>query len=127
MSQRFVGQKSDPHQAGQELRVSKVVAGHIIRQGDRLKVTLEAIDIAKDEIVWRDSVETPNNDMLTLREDLNRAVRKGLLSALGAPAGQLSVTKPRSAEAYELYLHSFSAGYLHPQEAIRLLERSVVP
>jgi serine/threonine protein kinase len=125
MSQRFVGQNSDPHQAGQELRVSKVVAGHIIRQGDRLKVTLEAIDIAKDEIVWRDSVETPNNDMLTLREDLNRAVRKSLLSALGAPAGQLSVTKPSSAEAYELYLRSFSAGYLHPQEAIRLLERSV--
>jgi adenylate cyclase len=54
MSQRFAGQNSDPHQAGQQLRVSDVVTGHFIRQADRLGVTLEAIDIAKDEVVWPD-------------------------------------------------------------------------
>jgi len=124
-SQRFVDQNTDPRQAGQELRVSEVVMGHFMRQGNRLKVTLEAVDIATDEIVWRSSVETASSDMLALREDMNGEVRKGLLSALGAPTAQLSVTKPKNAEAYELYLRSFSADYLHPREAIGPLERSV--
>jgi len=83
MSQRFAGQNSDPHQAGQQLRVSDVITGHFIRQADRLGVTLEATDIAKDEVVWQASVETPLNDMLGLRQQVTNALQKGLLPALG--------------------------------------------
>jgi serine/threonine protein kinase len=125
MSQRFAGQNSDPHQAGQQLGVSAVVTGHFIRQEDRLSVTFEAMDIAKDEVVWRGSVETANNDVLALREETARVLRKGLLPTLGTSGVQLSVTKPKNREAYELYLRSYGLGYLRPKEAIGLLERSV--
>jgi serine/threonine protein kinase/tetratricopeptide (TPR) repeat protein len=128
MSQRFAGQNSDPHKAGQQLRVTDVVTGHFLRQEDRLGVTLEAMDIAKDEVVWHGSVETRLNDMLGLRQQVTNALQKGLLPALGVSNAQLSVTKPKSQEAYELYLRSQDGVYWSAadnKEGIALLEKSV--
>ena len=106
MSQWFTDSNSDPHQAGQELKVSDVVTGHFLRQGDRLGVTLEAVDVAKDEMSWRSSVNVATNDMVGLRQEVTTALQRGLLPALGAANVELSRTKPKSQEAYELYLRS---------------------
>jgi len=128
MSQRFTGQNSDPHEAGHQLRVSDVVTGHFLSQEDRLVVTLEAIDIATDEIVWRDSFNVLPADMLRLRSDLNNILQKGLLPKLGVSGVALSITKPKSQEAYELYLRSQDRHYwetAHNKEGIVLLEKSV--
>jgi len=128
MSQRFTGSNSDPHQAGQELKVSDVVTGHFLRQGDRLGVTLEAVDIAKDEVSWRSSVDIATNDMVGLRQEVTTALQRGLLPALGIANIELSRTKPKSQEAYELYLRSQDSPYwtvAHNHEAIAILEKSV--
>jgi len=128
MSQRFTSQDSDPHQAGQQLHVSDVVTGHFLRHQDQLGVTLEAVDVTKDEVVWRGSVDVRMNDMLRLREEVNSALQKGLLPALGASGGELSATKPKSQEAYELYLRSQDSAYWNlarNKDGIALLERSL--
>ncbi len=128
MSQRFTDSNSDPHQAGQELKVSDVVTGHFLRQGDRLGVTLEAIDIAKDEVSWRSSIDIATNDMVGLREEVTTALQRGLLPALGIANIELSRTKPKSQEAYELYLRSQDSPYwtvARNHEAIAILEKSV--
>jgi tetratricopeptide (TPR) repeat protein len=55
-------------------------------------------------------------------------LQKGLLPALGVPDVQLSVTKPKSYDAYELYLRSQDSSYwsmAHNKDAILLLEKSV--
>ena len=128
MSQRFTGQNSDPHEAGQQLRVSAVVTGHFLRQEDRLAVTLEAIDSKTEEIVWRGSFDVLTQDVLKLRSEVTNILQRGLLPALGVSSVALSVTKPKSAEAYELYLHSQDRVYwktANNKEAIALLEKSV--
>jgi tetratricopeptide (TPR) repeat protein len=128
ISQQFTSQNSDPHQAGQQLQVSDVVTGHYLRRSDRLTVTLEAMDIVKDEMVWRASIEVGVNEMLRLRDELTSALQKGLLPSLGVSGGELSVTKPKSPEAYELYLRSQDSAYwnfAHNKDGIALLERSL--
>lgn len=128
MSQRFTNQNLDPHQTGKQLQVSNVVAGHYLRRSDRLTVTLEAMDVGRDEIVWRGSVEVGMNDVLGLREEVSRALQRGLLPSLGASGTELSATKPKSQEAYRLYLHSQDSSYwsvAHNKDGIALLERSL--
>jgi tetratricopeptide (TPR) repeat protein len=105
-----------------------VLTGHFFRQGNRLGVTLEGVDVVKDEITWRGSFDVPANDMLALRQQLTSSLQKGLLPALGASDVQLSVTKPKSREAYELYLRSQDSVYWTMErnnDAIALLEKSV--
>jgi len=127
MSQRFSGQDSDPHEAGRQLRVTNVVTGHFLSHAERLAVTLEAMDVAKQEVVWRASLDVAASDFLKLREDVTRTLQKGLLPALGVSASELSSTKPRSQEAYDLYLRSQDSVYdiEHNKNAIALLEKSV--
>jgi serine/threonine protein kinase/tetratricopeptide (TPR) repeat protein len=128
MSQRFTGQNFDPHQAGQELKVTDVVTGHFLRRADRVGVTLEAMDIAKDEVTWRGSVDVDGKDMLMLQKEVTNLLQKGLLPSLGVSNVELSVTKPKRQEAYELYLRSQDSVYwsmARNKDAIALLEKSV--
>jgi TolB-like protein/tetratricopeptide (TPR) repeat protein len=129
MSQRFAGQNFDPHQAGQQLKVTDVVTGHFLRRADRVGVTLEAMDVAKDEVTWRGSVDVDSKDMLVLRKELTTLLQKGLLPSLGVSNVELSVTKPKNQEAYELYLRSQDSVYWsmpRNKDAIALLEKSVM-
>jgi TolB-like protein len=129
MSQRFTGQNFDPHQAGQQLKVTDVVTGHFLRRADHVDVTLEAMDIAKDEVTWRGSIDVDSKDMLMLRKEMTTLLQKGLLPSLGVSNVELSVTKPKSQEAYELYLRSQGSVFwsmAHNKDAIALLEKSVV-
>jgi serine/threonine protein kinase len=129
MSQRFTAQNFDPHQAGQQLKVTEVVTGHFLPRADHTGVTLEAMDVAKDEVTWRGSLDVDSKDMLALRNEMTALMQKELLPSLGVSNVELSVTKPKSQDAYELYLRSQGSVYwsmARNKDAIALLEKSVV-
>jgi len=127
MSQRFSGPDSDPHAAARQLGVAHIVTGHFLSHDDRLRVTLEAMDAAKQEVTWRTSLEVPATDVLKLHDDIGSSLEKGLLPSLGITAGELSATKPKNQQAYDLYLRSQDPAYdiEHNKQAIALLEKSV--
>jgi len=127
MSQRFSGGDSDPQEAAHQLRVAHVVTGHFLSHEDRLRVTVEAMDVAKQEVIWRTSLEVPSADVLKLHDDIGTNLEKGLLPSLGIAGGELSATKPKGQQAYDLYLRSQDPAYdiEHNKQAIALLEKSV--
>ena len=55
-TQKYATGDSDPQAAGRELRVAAVVTGHYLREGDRLRVTMEAIDVESNRLLWRGTV-----------------------------------------------------------------------
>ena len=128
LSQALAGKNFDPQQAGKQLRVSDVLAGHFLLEGNQLRVTLEAVNIASNAVVWRTTVQSDRDNLLALREAVNTALRKGLLPALGVQGTELSVTKPTSEEAYNLYLESQNSEYADSadnQKPIALLKKSL--
>ena len=128
VSQSFTAKDGNPEQAGKQLRVSEVLTGHFLREGDKLRVTLETVNIARNEVVWRASVDAKRDDLLALRESVNNALQKGLLPALGMQDVVLSVTKPANEEAYNLYLRSQDSTFIdsaNNKEPIALLKKSL--
>ncbi len=128
-SQSISAKEVNPEQAGKQLRVSDVLTGHFLREADKLRVTLEAVNIARNEVVWRASVDAKREDLLALREAVNNALQKGLLPALGMQDVVLSVTKPANEEAYNLYLRSQDSAFTdsaNNTEPIALLKKSLV-
>ena len=127
-TQKYAKGDADPQQAGRELRVAEVVTGHYRREGDRLEVTMEAIDVEENRLLWRDSVSAASNDLIGLREQIQTRLRQGLMPRLGAdPGGPRQSTSPRNPEAYDLYLRSAAVSH-DPEpnrQAIGMLERSV--
>jgi len=126
---QFVEGTADPQKIGRELRTAEIVTGHYIRQGDTLIVTMEAVEVRRERVLWRGAVTAPISDPLGMQKKLEEQVRQGLLPALGgAASGALeTATRPRNAEAYDLYLRSVAVPHdLAPnQQAIRMLERAV--
>lgn len=118
----------DPQQAGRELKAANVLTGHFMSQGDRLMITLDDVDVARNRLVWQGSFTVPSQNLISLQEELSAHVRQGLLPALGSATGMLATaTQPRNADAYDLYLRG--AALPHDAEpnstAIVMLEHSV--
>ena len=128
VTRRYVSLDLDPRKVGQELRVGRLLTGHFLRQGEQLTVTLEAIDVPTDRLLWQGTVTAPVNDLISLQNQLSTQVQQGLLPALGVAGGELSAaSRPKSQEAYDLYLHALALPH-DPgpnKDAIAVLEHVV--
>jgi serine/threonine protein kinase len=128
VTRKYVEVDLDPRKVGQELHVGKLLTGHFMRQGEQLTVTLEAIDVSNDRLLWQANVTSGVNDLITLQNKLTTQVQQGLLPVLGAGGGDLNTaSRPKSPEAYDLYLHSLALPHdVAPnKDAIAVLEHVV--
>ena len=124
-SRTFVGGGVSPQQAGRQLRVGAVVTGHFSMHQSELRVTVEAVDVDSNRLLWRDTIAAPGDDSIALRDRLTSRIRDGLLPALGTRAPTATRARPRNAEAYAVYLKSL-ANSSDPgpnREAIGMLQK----
>ena len=128
VTRKYVGADVDPQRAGHELRVATVLTGHFLKQGEKLLITLEAIDVDTDKLIWQTNLTAGAQDLISLQSQMASQMRQGLLPALGAAGGFLDTgTRPKNAEAYDLYLHSLALSH-DPgpnKDAIAVLEHVV--
>jgi eukaryotic-like serine/threonine-protein kinase len=83
VTRRYVALDLDPKKVGQELRVGRLLTGSFRKQGDQLMVTLEAIDVPTDRLLWETTVTAKADDLIGLHEQLSAQVQHGLLPVLG--------------------------------------------
>ena len=120
---------TDAVTAGKEAGVSAVIAGHYYQDGDRLKITMEAISVEDQRMLWRKSFDGPANNLVSLRKQIDSNSQTSIAQALGASQAPAEVsTLPSSAEAYNLYLRSAAIPFeTGPNlQAISMLQRAVV-
>ena len=128
VTRRYVALDLDPHKVGQELRVGRLLTGHFMRQSDQMTVTLEAIDVPTDRLLWQSTVTAKADDLIGLQQMLSAQVQHGLLPALGVAGGAVeAVSRPKSQEAYDLYLHALALPHdpAPNKDAIAVLEHVV--
>jgi len=119
---------ADLQQAGRDMGVTSIVTGHFLKEGNQLEITLEAVDIASNRSVWRDTINAAASDRIAMREQITSRVRQGLVPALGVGSAVTELgTRPKSEEAYDLYLRSIAVPHdVTPnKDAISMLERAV--
>ena len=125
---KYANGNFDPQTAGHDLHVANVVTGHYLREGDDLRVTIEAVDVDSNRLLWRDTVSAPAKDMIGLREQLTARVRQGLVPVIGGPAESADTsTRPKNPEAYNLFLRSLAVSHdpAPNKQAIKMLEQAV--
>ncbi len=127
-TRKYVGADLDPRVLGQQLHVGRLLTGHFTRVDDKLSVTLEAIDVSNDRLLWEATASAPVNDLISLQSQLSTQVQQGLLPVLGGAGGAYNTaSRPQSQEAYDLYLHSLALPH-DPEpnkDAIAVLEHVV--
>jgi|SRR5215831_4371190 len=129
ITRKYVANDVDPQRVGHEMHVANIFTGHFLKQGDKLILTLEAIDVDTDRLLWQTNLTAPADDLIALQSQMTAQVRQGLLPLLGVSgAGTIdTATRPKDPQAYDLYLHSLALPHDAQQnkDAIAVLEHVV--
>ena len=127
-TRKYENGEADSAKIGRELGVRTVVAGHFLKENDKVLVTLEAVEVREDRLVWTDTLTAPADNLIVLQNRLAKKVRQELIPALGGASESVEAgSAPANREGYELYLRSLGVPH-DPQpnkEAIAMLEQAV--
>jgi serine/threonine protein kinase/DNA-binding winged helix-turn-helix (wHTH) protein len=118
----------DLQKIGKDLAASSVVAGHYLKLEDRVQISLEAVDVASNRVVWRDTINVPLDNLLSMQQQVAAITQGKLGPALGAPqVVRYTAPPPKNEKAYALYLQSLpmSVDEVPNKQALDLLRRSV--
>ncbi|HXE89952.1 MAG TPA: protein kinase [Terriglobales bacterium] len=127
-TQKYGGPAPDLQQAGKELRVGTILTGHYLREGEKLRVTWEAIDVQTNRLVWQGTLNVAVRDLVSMQHALATQVRQELLPTLGGAAVPTEgESRPQNQEAYDLYLRATALPHdaLPNRDAITVLEHVV--
>src|SRR5207302_6912789 len=83
-TRKYVGADLDLQKVGREQHVSNILTGHFVRLERQLLVTLEAVEVNSDRIVWQANLTAAPDELISFQAQLDTQVRRGLLPLLGA-------------------------------------------
>ena len=83
VTRKYAAVDVDPQKAGRELHVATVITGHFLKQGDNLMVTLEAIDVRNDRLLWQTNFTAPAQDLIASAVDHGGPGASRVASRLG--------------------------------------------
>lgn len=127
-TQKYGNGEADPTKAGRELGVGTVVTGHFLRQNNAVLVTLEAVQVKDNKLIWTGTLSAPVDNLISLQTQMAKEVRRELVPALGISQNAVeSASAPVSREGYNFYLRSLAMSHdeVANKQAIASLEKSV--
>ena len=125
-----------PSDIGKALNVALQLEGTIQRDGKRLRVTARLVGVNDGVMRWSDTYERQATDLLSVQDDLARAITSAVRGSMGGALAQVADTgpsvaevSPASGQAYDLYLRGrFQLGRRSPaalQQAIVYFQQAV--
>ncbi len=103
----YKGNREQLDKIGRELGVQYVLEGSVRRDGERVRVSAQLIQMRDQTHVWSRQYDRKLNNLLTLQGEIAQEIADEIQVTLGdAPARKevQAVASPASYEAYDLYL-----------------------
>ncbi|MCC7309360.1 MAG: protein kinase [Acidobacteria bacterium] len=95
----------DPLRAGRELNVDFILSGSVKKANDRLRVTVQLLNVAENAAIWATSIDEVIADVFSLEDKLSNKVIEGLLPQLTSNERDRFVKRgTENPEAFEHYL-----------------------
>ncbi len=117
-------------QIGAELAVSSILEGSVRKAGDRLRITLQLIDVSSQEHIWSERYDRQLSDVFAIQTEVAESTAKAIRVELSDHARE-SIRRPPTTDlvAYELYLRavlrSDELGSDAFRESVALLEEAI--
>ena len=90
---------------GRHLGVGVVLDGTVRKEGERLRITAQLVDVARGCYLWSDTYDRELKDVFAIQEEISHAIVNTLkVHLIGERERQLVKRSTESAKAYKLYL-----------------------
>ncbi len=104
---RYKGQTRGIEEIGRELRVGTVLEGSVRKAGNRLRITVQLIDVQSQGHLWAQSYDRDLDDVFAVQSDIARQVADALkVRLLPNETRQLEKRPTKSVDAHILYLRA---------------------
>ena len=105
---QFKGRNEDLRSVGRKLGVANVLEGSIQREGNRVRVRAELVQVQDGFQLWAESYDRKIDDIFEMQDEIAGSVTGALqLKLLGAKAGaNASRERSPNGAAYEAFLHA---------------------
>jgi TolB-like protein len=102
---RYLTSAPDPAIAGRELRVDTVLEGCIQRSGEKLRVTVQLIDVQTGAPIWGEGFDESLADIFHVQDSISERLAASLVSSLTAAEKEhLQKRYTQNLDAYQSYL-----------------------
>lgn len=126
----FAASQDTPQKIGENLKVETVLDGTIQRAENRVRISLQLIDTANNEVLWAGSFEEHEQNLFKFQDAFSQNITEALRFKLsGEQQSELARRDTENPEAYRLYL---TARYFFSQnrgdstvKAVELYEQAV--
>src|SRR5438876_10317452 len=101
----FKGKSEDIQKIGELLHVSHLLEGSVVRDGNKLRITAQLIQVSDGNHVWSDTYDREMRDIFAVRSEVAQKVASTLkLHLLGDEKKRIDKKPTENLEAYRLYL-----------------------
>jgi TolB-like protein/Tfp pilus assembly protein PilF len=110
----FRGAQQDIRQIGETLHVSSVLEGSVRKAGNRVRISVQLIDVAEGNNLWSERYDREMTDVFEIQDEISQAIVAKLKVKLSSQSGSgFDLTRPavplvkrytENLDAYNLYL-----------------------
>jgi len=102
---RYAGVNPDPVQVGTEIGVDSVLDGTIQRAGDRIRVTVQLVDVSSGSVLFAEKFDEMFTEIFAVEDSISEQVARSLVLELTADERKLLRKRyTNDTDAYQLYL-----------------------
>ncbi len=102
---KYQGKQFDPADVGMELAVDAILTASFLRVAERLRVTVQLLDVRTGEILWSERIDADASDIIGVQDTIVQHIVDGLRVELtAAEKGELKRGSTTDAAASEEYL-----------------------
>ena len=120
---QFKGSRVDLREVGEKLGVGTVLEGSVRKQGNRLRVTAQLINVADGFHLWSERFDREMDDIFAIQDEIALAITGQLkITLLEKDRERITKTSTQNAEAYEMYLKARFYMYRRGRSILKGLE-----
>jgi TolB-like protein/DNA-binding winged helix-turn-helix (wHTH) protein/tetratricopeptide (TPR) repeat protein len=101
----YKGPHLNSRQIGRDLKVDALLEGSVRASPERVRVTVQLLDVRQQKPIWADSFDEKRTEMFSIEDNISSRVAKALMVQV-TPGEQTLLAKryTTNPEAYELYI-----------------------
>src|SRR5437667_1554467 len=111
----FKGKEAELGEIAQKLNVEHVLEGSVRRDGNRVRITAELIDVGDGFTVWSETFDREMQGIFAVQDEITRSIVEALKLRLDISASPTS----RSSDAYDVYLQGLFYSDKSTEEALQ--------
>jgi TolB-like protein/DNA-binding winged helix-turn-helix (wHTH) protein len=125
----FRGSSQPLPEIARALNVDNIVEGSVRKSGNRIRVTVQLIDVRSDSHLWTETYDRELSDVFEIQRDISERIADALKMELAPGARETLGPGTHNAEAWQLYLRGNQLWQARTEESIRqsigLLRRAI--